>query len=157
MHPSLLCLFLALPKAPASQPAAAAVQAQEPGYLSATKAFRLNEPIDLNLTISGIQIQSVTFRREQVEPGFFALTSAPGLATRVFLKVANGSGRARRLAIALALEDKEGRLLSAISTDRKPDKIAANKTEEIELRFTVLPDEAAKADHFKLVVEPRPE
>ncbi|HJU83242.1 MAG TPA: hypothetical protein VJ600_03450, partial [Holophagaceae bacterium] len=164
MHPTLLCLLLTLPQSPSSAPPQgvaaqpqAAAPAHEPGFLSETRPFRLNDPIELNLSLSGIQVVSLTFRRERVEPGFFSFTEAPGLATRAILKVANTSGRARRIAFAIAVEDKEGRLISAVSTDRKPERTQTNKMEEIELRFTLLGDEAAKADHFKLVVEPRGE
>ncbi|HJW08174.1 MAG TPA: hypothetical protein VJ483_00995 [Holophagaceae bacterium] len=157
MHPSLLCLLLALPQTPAVRPQTAVAQSQAPGFLSETRPFRLNEPIDLNLSLSGMQVVSLTFRREKVEPGFFALSEAPGLATRIFLKVANPSARVRHVAFAIAVEDKEGHLLSAASTGRKAEKLNPNKVEELELRFTLMEDEAAKADHVKLVVEPRAE
>lgn len=155
MHPFLLSALLALPQA--SAPQAPPAQAEAPAFLSETRPFVWNEPIAMNLSLSGLQVSTLAFSREKVEPGFFDVLGAPEVTTRVKVTVTNTSRLVRRVAFALAVENKDGKLLGAVSTGRKLDKLYPDQTEVFELRFTLMKDEVPKGERFKFVFEPRAE
>ena len=156
---SLLALTQAFAQAPA--PAASPAQASVPGsevslsYFAETFPFSWDRMIPLSVNVDGLKVTRIFFNKRMVEPGFFNLLKGAEFGTRAQVEVTN-SGRYPKIpGFAVAVLDKDGKLLGVASGGTKVGTIKPGETETFDLNFTQVKERLAKGDRFLLAIELR--
>jgi hypothetical protein len=90
-----------------------------------------------------------------VEPGFFNLLKGAEFGTRAQVEVTNTGKYPKIPGFAVAVLDKDGKLLGAASGGTKVGTIKPGETETFDLNFTQVKERLAKGDRFLLTIELR--
>jgi len=149
------------PPAPAPPPVQvqAPAQAQAPrtplSFASENLPFVWDRTIPLSIQLDGLKVNSIFFNKRVVRSGFFSFLKGAEFGTRAQLEVTN-TGKAPRVpGFAVAVLDKDGRLLGAASGGTKFGTIKAGETETFDLNFTQVNERLASGDRFYLAIELR--
>lgn len=159
---ALLCLTQA-PSTPPPAPAAAVAPAPAPvpvpeaslSYHSETFAFAWDRMIPLSVNVDGLKVSSIFFNRRMVQPGFFNILQGAEFGTRAQVEVTNTTKYPKIPGFAVAVLDKDGRLLGVASGGTKVGTIKPGETETFDLNFTQVKERLAKGDRFLLAIELR--
>lgn len=167
MNPAfVLAALLGLPQAapqekkPEAKPEAAAAQAspvppapQLPlGFASKRYDFKWDKNLPLGLELDGLKVSSIFFNNRELKAGWL---KDANFGTRAQLEVTNTSKQDRIPGFAVAVFDKEGRLLGAASGGTKLGVVKPGETETFDLNFTQVKERLPRGDHFVLSVELR--
>ena len=149
---ALLCLAQA-PPTPA--PAAAPASEASLSYYSESFPFAWDRTIPLTVNVDGLKVTSIFFNRRVIEPGFFNLLKGAEFGTRAQVEVTNTARYPKIPGFAVAVLDKDGRLLGVASGGTKVGTIKPGETETFDLNFTQVKERLAKGDRFLLAIELR--
>ena len=166
MQPLLLATLLTLGQTPApappSAPAAAPAQAPEPApvpgslsYFSETFAFTWDRIIPLSVNLDGLKVTRIFFNKRVVEPGFFGVLKGAEFGTRAQVEVTNTGKHPKVPGFAVAVLDKDGKLLGVASGGTKVGTVKPGETETFDLNFTQVKERLSKGDRFLLAIELR--
>jgi hypothetical protein len=160
-----LAALLALPQATSTQPAppAAVAPASAPisapeaslSFYSESFAFAWDRMIPLTVNLDGLKVTRIFFNKRVVEPGFFNLLKGAEFGTRAQVEVTNTGKYPKIPGFAVAVLDKDGKLLGAASGGTKVGTIKPGETETFDLNFTQVKERLAKGDRFLLTIELR--
>lgn len=163
MSPFLLAALLGLAQTPSAPPPAAPVPVAAPAvpatplsFHSENLPFAWDHLIPLSIQLDGLQIKSIFFNKRVLKPKFFGLLKSAEFGTRAQLEVTN-TGRSPKIpGFAVAVLDKDGRLLGVASGGTKLGTIKPGETETFDLNFAQVKERLAFGDRFLLAVELRP-
>ena len=126
--------------APASKavPAALAAPAAAPptaplSFYSETFPFAWDRVIALGLELDGLKVSSIFFNNRELKSGWL---KDANFGTRAQVEVTNASKQDRIPGFAVAVFDKEGRLLGVASGGTKLGVVKPGETETFDLNFT---------------------
>jgi hypothetical protein len=157
---ALLCLAQTpttapAPTAPVQAPTAAPVAETSLSYYSESFPFAWDRTIPLTVNLDGLKVTSIFFNRRVIEPGFFNLLKGAEFGTRAQVEVTNTAKYPKVPGFAVAVLDKDGRLLGVASGGTKVGTIKPGETETFDLNFTQVKERLAKGDRFILAIELR--
>jgi hypothetical protein len=168
MMPSLLLpLLLALPQAAPQekrpeprQETAAAQPAPQPapapqvplGFASQRYEFKWDKTLALGLELDGLKVNSIFFNNREFKANWI---KDANFGTRAQVEVTNGSRQDRIPGFAVAVFDKDERLLGVASGGTKLGVVKPGETETFDLNFTQVKERLPRGDHFVLGVELR--
>lgn len=162
MQPLALTALLCLTQAPSTPPPAAApAPATAPvpdtslSYFSESFPFAWDRMIPLTVNVDGLKVSSIFFNRRVIEPGFFNILKGAEFGTRAQVEVTNTAKYPRIPGFAVAVLDKDGKLLGVASGGTKFGTIKPGETETFDLNFTQVKERLAKGDRFLLAIELR--
>ncbi len=153
----LLAALLGLtqtPSAPA-RPAAPTASTAPLTFHSESLAFAWDRVIPLSVNLEGLKVTSIFFNKRVVERGFFDLFNGAEFGTRAQVEVTNTSKYAKVPGFAVAVVDKDGRLLGVASGGTKVGTIKPGETETFDLNFTQVKERLSSGDKFFLAIELR--
>jgi hypothetical protein len=150
----------ARPQTPASSPAPVAAPATQPAtgplsFFSDSFAFAWDRTIPLTITLDGLKVSSIFFNKRAIQPGFFNLFSGAEFGTRAQVEVTNTGKFPKVPGFAVAVLDKDGRLIGVASGGTKVGTIKPGETETFDLNFTQVKERLASGDKFLLAIELR--
>lgn len=153
---ALLCLAQA-PPTPPSTPAPTAAPASDASlsYYSESFPFAWDRTIPLSVNVDGLKVTSIFFNRRMVQPGFFNILQGAEFGTRAQVEVTNTARYPKIPGFAVAVLDKDGRLLGVASGGTKVGTIKPGETETFDLNFTQVKERLAKGERFILAIELR--
>lgn len=140
----------ATPVAPAT-----AVPSAPLSFFSETFPFAWDRIIPLSINLDGLKISSIFFNKRVVQPGFFNLLKGAEFGTRAQVEVTNTGKYPKVPGFAVAVVDKEGRLIGVASGGTKVGTIKPGETETFDLNFTQVKERLATGDKFFLAIELR--
>lgn len=168
MQPLLLAALLGLPQAPATQAPAPPAQAPAPqaqaappapeaplAYFSETFPFSWDRTIPLTVNLDGLKVTRIFFNKRVVEPGFFNILKGAEFGTRAQVEVTNTGKYPKVPGFAVAVLDRDGRLLGVASGGTKLGTVKPGETETFDLNFTQVKERLSKGDRFLLAIELR--
>jgi hypothetical protein len=138
------------PAAPAAQPAPAP---QVPlGFASREYEFKWDKTLPLGLELDGLKVNSVFFANRELKASWL---KDANFGTRAQVEVTNGAKQDRIPGFAVAVFDKEGRLLGVASGGTKFGVVKPGETETFDLNFTQVKERLPRGEKFVLSVELR--
>ncbi|WP_243317682.1 hypothetical protein [Geothrix paludis] len=154
---ALLCLAQAPPAPPAAAPAPAPAPVADASlsYFSESFPFAWDRVIPLSVNVDGLKVSSIFFNKRMVQPGFFNILQGAEFGTRAQVEVTNTAKYPRIPGFAVAVLDKDGKLLGVASGGTKVGTIKPGETETFDLNFTQVKERLAKGDRFLLAIELR--
>lgn len=160
MQPLALAALLCLAQAPstppaAPAPAAAPVSDASLSYFSESFPFAWDRTIPLTVNVDGLKVNSIFFNRRVIEPGFFNILKGAEFGTRAQVEVTNTAKYPRIPGFAVAVLDKDGKLLGVASGGTKVGTVKPGDTETFDLNFTQVKERLPKGDRFLLAIELR--
>ena len=164
MQSLLLAALVALGQTPAPTPAPAPAPTQAPApaptpeslsYFSETFAFAWDRTIPLAVNLDGLKVTRIFFNKRVVEPGFFNILKGAEFGTRAQVEVTNTGKYPKVPGFAVAVLDKDGRLLGVASGGTKVGTIKPGETETFDLNFTQVKERLSKGDRFLFAIELR--
>jgi hypothetical protein len=117
--------------------------------------FAWDRIIPLPANLDGLKVTSIFFNKRVVQPGFFNLLKGAEFGTRAQVEVTNTGKYAKVAGFAVAVLDKDGRLIGVASGGTKVGTIKAGETETFDLNFTQVKERLASGDKFLLTIELR--
>jgi len=154
--------------APASAPAATSVQAPAQAQTEAQAQpaaplsfftdsfpFQWDRTIPLSINVDGLKVSSIFFNKRVVQPGFFNIFKGAEFGTRAQVEVTNTSKYPKVPGFAVAVLDKDGRLIGVATGGTKVGTIKPGETETFDLNFTQVKERLAFGDRFLLAIELR--
>jgi hypothetical protein len=141
------------PEAPIVQAPPAAPAPQAPlGFTSKRFAFQWDKSIALGLELDGLKVSSIFFNNRELKSGWL---KDANFGTRAQVEVTNASKQDRIPGFAVAVFDKEGRLLGVASGGTKLGVVKPGETETFDLNFTQVKERLPRGEHFVLSLELR--
>ena len=143
--------------APSATPVtpATAVSSAPLSFFSETFPFAWDRIIPLSINLDGLKVSSIFFNKRVVQPGFFNLLKGAEFGTRAQVEVTNTGKYPKVPGFAVAVVDKEGRLIGVASGGTKVGTIKPGETETFDLNFTQVKERLATGDKFFLAIELR--
>ncbi|WP_306591254.1 hypothetical protein [Geothrix sp. 21YS21S-4] len=163
----LLAALLALPQTPAQEPPpapapavttpAAPAPAGETSlsYFSESFPFSWDRTIPLSVNLDGLKVTRIFFNKRVVESGFFNILKGAEFGTRAQVEVTNTGKYPKIPGFAVAVLDREGKLLGVASGGTKLGTVKPGETETFDLNFTQVKERLARGDRFVLAIELR--
>lgn len=142
------------PKATPAAPAAA-TSAAPLSFFSESFPFAWDRIIPLTVSLDGLKVSSIFFNKRVVQPGFFNLLKGAEFGTRAQVEVTNTGKYPKVPGFAVAVMDKEGRLIGVASGGSKVGTIKPGETETFDLNFTQVKERLSSGDKFFLAIELR--
>ncbi|MBL0311983.1 MAG: hypothetical protein IPP78_04540 [Holophagaceae bacterium] len=136
----------------AKQELSAPTQAQPLSFFSGTFPFHWNQLQTLEVNVDGLKVTSLAIGKREPKSKLF---QGPNYGSRALIHVANTSKKPRTPGFAIAVFDKEGRLLGAANGGTKIGTVKPGTTETFDLAFFQVKDRLPKGDHYVLSVELR--
>lgn len=134
------------------QEPAPAAQGQSLSFFSGTLPFYWNQEQALDINVDGLKVTSISISKREPKS---KLLKGPDFGSRALLHVTNTSKRSRTPGFAIAVFDREGRLLGAANGGTKIGTVKPGTTETFDLAFFQVKDRLPKGDHYVLSVELR--
>jgi hypothetical protein len=145
--------------APVLAPAAPAQVAPPPAaplsFHSESLGFVWDRTIPLAISLDGLKVNSIFFNKRKVEKGFFSFLKDAEFGTRAQVEVTNTSKSPRVPGFAVAVLDKDGRLIGVASGGTRLGTIKPGETETFDLNFSQVKERLASGDRFLLAIELR--
>ncbi|WP_005036296.1 hypothetical protein [Holophaga foetida] len=148
---SALLLSALLLLAPSqADPAPKAVEAAPKALSFASQRldFKWDQLIPMNLEVDGLKLNSIFFNRKD-----FRLFKTVELSARAQIDVTNTASKGRRPGFAVAVFDKEDRLLGVASGGPLFGRLAAGDTNTYDLDFSRVLERLPNGAYFVLSVE----
>lgn len=142
-------------KAPAAQAKPASTTASPLSFYSESFNFTWDRTIPMSINLDGLKVTSIFFNKRILEPGVFSFLKGADFGTRAQLSVTNTSKVPKVPGFAVAVMDKDGRLLGVASGGTKVGTVAPGDTETFDLNFTQVNERLASGDKFLLAIELR--
>jgi hypothetical protein len=162
MHPLMLATLLGLVQAPPAPPASApvvpaqSVTATPLSFYSESFPFQWDRMIPLASTnLDGLKVNSIFFNKRAVKPGAFSFLKDAEFGTRAQVEVTNTGKVPKIPGFAVAVLDKDGRLLGVATGGTKVGTVKPGETETFDLNFTQVKERLASGDKFLLAIELR--
>lgn len=167
MHSLLLAATLCLAQLPpASAPAPTAAMVAPPSapqptpiqpltFYAESFPFVWDRTIPLTIQLDGLKVTSIFFNKRVIEKSFFNIFKGAEFGTRARVEVTNTGTQPRVPGFAVAVLDKDGRLLGAASGGTKLGTVKPGETETFDLNFTQVKERLASGDKFFLAIELR--
>ncbi len=130
----------------------APAQPQSLSFFSGTFPFHWNQTQTLSIDVDGLKVTSIAISKREAKS---KLLKGPDFGSRALLYVTNTSKKSRTPGFAIAVFDKDGRLLGAANGGTKIGTIRPGTTETFDLAFFQVKDRLPKGDHYVLSVELR--
>lgn len=148
------------PAPPAAPPTAPIVAAQNVtatplSFYSESFPFQWDRVIPLNTNLDGLKITSIFFNKRMVQPGFFDFLHGAEFGTRAQVAVTNAGTYPKIPGFAVAVLDKDGRLVGVATGGTKFGTVKPGETETFDLNFTQVKERLATGDKFLLAIELR--
>jgi hypothetical protein len=124
-------------------------------FYSERFAFSWDRTIPLSINLDGLKVSSIFFNKRIIQPGFFSLIKGAEFGTRAQVEVTNTGKFPKVPGFAVAVLDKDGRLLGVASGGTKFGTIEPGGTETFDLNFTQVKERLAFGDKFLLAIELR--
>ncbi len=134
------------------QEAVVPAQPQPLSFFSETFPFHWNQSQTLNIDVDGLKITAIDIGKREPSSKLF---QGPDYGSRALIHATNTSRRSRTPGFAIAVFDKEGRLLGAANGGTKIGTVKPGTTETFDLGFFQVKDRLPKGDHYVLSVELR--
>jgi hypothetical protein len=128
------------------------VQPPALSFFSGTFPFHWNTLQPLSVDVDGLKITSMAIGKREPKS---KLLQGPNYGSRALIHVTNTSKKPRTPGFAIAVFDKEGRLLGAANGGTKIGTVKPGATESFDLAFFQVKDRLPKGDHYVLSVELR--
>jgi len=146
--------------APAPVPVPAAVQAPTAiasplSFYSDRFDFQWDRTIPLSINVDGLKVSSIFFNKRVIQPGFFSILKGAEFGTRAQVEVTNTGKFPKIPGFAVAVVDKDGRLVGVASGGTKVGTIKPGETETFDLNFSQVKERLASGDKFFLAIELR--
>ncbi len=125
---------------------------QSLSFFSETFPFHWNQSQRLEINVDGLKVTSIAIGKREPRP---KLLQGPDYGSRALIHVTNTSRKPRTPGFAIAVFDKEGRLLGAANGGTKIGTVKPGTTESFDLAFFQVKDRLPKGDHYMLSVELR--
>ena len=143
----------AKPEAAAAQPAPAASAPQLPlGFTSKRYDFKWDKNLSLGLELDGLKVSSIFFNNRELKAGWL---KDANFGTRAQVEVTNTSTVPKIPGFAVAVLDKDGRLLGVASGGTKLGTLKPGDTETFDLNFTQVKERLESGVRFYLAIELR--
>jgi len=154
---------------PAKTPASAQPQAKPPvqtsapapapaaplSFYSESFPYAWDRTIPLSINVDGLKVSSIFFNKRVIQPGFFSVLKGAEFGTRAQVEVTNTSRFPKIPGFAVAVVDKDGRLIGVAQGGTKVGTIKPGETETFDLNFTQVKERLASGDRFFLAIELR--
>lgn len=127
-------------------------QPQSLSFFSGTFPLHWNQLQTLSVDVDGLKITSLAIGKREPRS---KLLQGPDYGSRALIYVTNTSKRSRIPGFAIAVFDKDGRLLGAANGGTKIGTVKPGATETFDLGFFQVKDRLPKGDHYVLSVELR--
>jgi hypothetical protein len=124
-------------------------------FYSETFTFSWDRVIPLSINVDGLKVTSIFFNKRVIQPGFFNLLKGTEFGTRAQVEVTNAGSYPKVPGFAVAVVDKDGRLIGVASGGTKVGTIKPGETETFDLNFTQVKERLASGDKFLLAIELR--
>lgn len=124
-------------------------------FYSESFTFSWDRTIPLSIAVDGLKVTKIFFNKRVVEAGFFSFLKGAEFGTRAQLEVTNTGKVPRIPGFAVAVVDKDGRLLGVASGGTKVGTVKPGETETFDLNFTQVKERLASGDKFYLAIELR--
>jgi len=124
-------------------------------FYSESFGFAWDRVIPLSITIDGLKVSSIFFNKRAVQSGFLGILKDAEFGTRAKVEVTNTGKRPKVPGFAVAVLDKDGRLLGVASGGTKVGTVKPGETETFDLNFSQVKDRLASGDKFLLAIELR--
>ncbi len=118
-------------------------------------SFSWDRVIPLSINLDGLKVTSIFFNKRAVQSGFLGILKDADFGTRAQVEVTNTGKRPKVPGFAVAVLDKEGRLIGTASGGTKVGTIKPGETETFDLNFTQVKERLASGDRFLLAIELR--
>lgn len=125
---------------------------QSLSFFSGTFPFYWNQLQTLSINVDGLKITSLAIGKREPR---YKLIQGPDYGSRATISVTNTSERSRTPGFAIAVFDKEGRLLGVANGGAKVGTVKPGTTESFAMSFFQVKDRLPKGDHYVLSVELR--
>ena len=135
--------------------AAAPAPAAPLSFYSENLPFVWDRMIPLAIDLDGLKVSSIFFNKRVVQSGFFSFIKSAEFGTRARIAVTNTGKVPQVPGFAVAVTDKDGRLLGVASGGTKIGTIKPGETETFDLNFSQVKERLASGDRFLLAVELR--
>jgi hypothetical protein len=142
-------------QAPIPVAATPTVAAAPLSFFSERFAFSWDRTIPLSINLDGLRVSSIFFNKRTLQPGFFSLIKGAEFGTRAQIEVTNTGKFPKVPGFAVAVLDKDGRLLGVASGGTKFGTVEPGGTETFDLNFTQVKERLAFGDKFLLAIELR--
>jgi len=148
------------PKAPAQVPvsgdaAAPPVTAAPLAFYSESFSYSWDRIIPLSIDLDGLKVNSIFFNKRTIQSSFLNLIKGAEFGTRAQVEVTNTGKVPKVPGFAVAVLDKDGRLLGVASGGTKFGTVAPGETETFDLNFSQVKERLAFGDRFLLAIELR--
>jgi hypothetical protein len=124
-------------------------------FFSENFSFSWDRTIPLSISLDGLKVSSIFFNKRVVEKGFFSFLKGAEFGTRAQVEVTNTGKVPKVPGFAVAVMDKDGRLLGVASGGTKLGTVKPGETETFDLNFTQVKERLASGDKFYLAIELR--
>ena len=121
-------------------------------FLSDQFRFTWDRTIPLSISVDGLKVNSIFFNKRTLEHRFFGHAE---FGTRARVEVTNTSTVRKVPGFAVAVLDKDGRLLGVASGGTKIGSVKPGETETFDLNFSQVKERLALGDKFLLAIELR--
>jgi len=163
MQMLLLVAALGLTQVPSGVPAPATptqvevapAPAAPLSFHSESLGFVWDRTIPLAINLDGLKVTSIFFNKRKVEKSLFNFLKNAEFGTRAQLEVTNTSKSPRIPGFAVAVLDKDGRLIGVASGGTKLGTIKPGETETFDLNFSQVKERLVSGDRFLLAIELR--
>jgi hypothetical protein len=149
----------AVPAAPvkvAAKPAPGPSMAPAPlSFFSDSFTFAWDRMIPLSINVDGLKVNSIFFNKRAVEGGALGFLKGAEFGTRAQVEVTNTSKNPKVPGFAVAVLDKDGRLVGVASGGTKVGTVKPGETETFDLNFSQVKERLASGDKFFLAIELR--
>jgi hypothetical protein len=157
-QPSVPAVVAPIVPAQAPVPVAAATptpSAAPLSYYSESLTFTWDRTIPLSIDLDGLKVSSIFFNKRMIQPGFFNIFKGAEFGTRAQVEVTNTGKHPKVPGFAVAVIDKDGRLLGVASGGTKLGTVKPGETETFDLNFSQVKERLASGDRFLLAIELR--
>jgi hypothetical protein len=143
--------------APASAPVVPAqtIVATPLSFYSESFPFQWDRTIPLTTNLDGLKVTSIFFNKRAVKPGIFSFLKDAEFGTRAQVEVTNTGKYPKIPGFAVAVLDKDGRLLGVATGGTKLGTVKPGDTETFDLNFTQVKERLSSGDKFLLAIELR--
>lgn len=151
----LVTALLGLVQAPPAQPTPTAVPSTPLTFFSESFLFAWDRVIPLTVQLDGLRVSSIFFNKRMVKPGSVSILKNAEFGTRAQVEVTNIGKTPKIPGFAVAVLDKDGRLLGVATGGTRVGTISPGETETFDLNFTQVKERLALGDKFLLSIELR--
>ena len=156
MQTILFAACLALAQVPAAPAKEATVPVAAPlSFYSESFPFQWDRTIPLTANVDGLKVSKIFFNKRMIQGGVLGMLKTTEFGTRAQVEVTNTSTLPRVPGFAVAVLDRDGRLLGVASGGTKLGTLSPGETETFDLNFTQVKERLAAWATVILAVELR--